>query len=297
MKLGTSTNLLYKRPDGRALPLEESLAIMHAAGFTSFDLNCYDWTLPGSPLLGNEWEAWIDSVAETAAALDVSFEQCHGYFYPFLSPALTDEEVAHHKELQRRSFACCARLGAQTVVLHPETDYTTIEILKTSKRKNTAYFETLLKETAAYGFAIAVENMCDFAIAPKRKFCATPEELVDFVQDFNDTRLGICWDFEHADIMQQDQQKALKHIGKWLYATHVSDTHSATDNTKMHVLPTLGTINWGTAMAALGQIKYAGVLCFEVHNYANRLPDAIIPTAMKLAWETGQYLLAKASQN
>lgn len=46
--------------------------------------------------------------------------------------------------------------------------------------------------------------MCDFSIAPRRKYCATPEELVDFIDEFNDYRLGICWDFEHADIMKRD---------------------------------------------------------------------------------------------
>lgn len=295
MELGTSTNLLYGRPGGKPMPLQQSLQMMAAAGFTVFDLNCYDWTLPGSPLLEDNWEHWLEGIAAKTAELNLSFKQCHAYFYPFLSPRLTPEEHQHHRKLQRRSFICCARLGASTIVLHPETDFDAEKTMYASKQRNAEYFYGILEETAAYGFSIAVENMCDYAIAPKRKFCATSEELVDFIDAMNDSRMGICWDFEHADIMQQNQRQALLHIGRRLYATHVSDTHSPTDSTKMHVLPMLGNINWQESMAALGDIGYNNVLCFEVHNYTNKLPHQALPSALRLAFTVGECLLHMAT--
>lgn len=133
--------------------------------------------------------------------------------------------------------------------------------------------------------------MCDFAIAPKRKFCAYPDELMELVESFSDNRIGVCWDFEHADIMGQNQVEALKIIGGKLYATHVSDTHSRTDSTLMHVLPMTGGIKWREIMQTLTEIGYDKVFCLEVHNFANALPDETLSTALRLAYEVGDYLI------
>lgn len=289
MRLGTSTNLVYIRPGGTRFPLERTLEMVSQAGFTSFDLNGYDWALPGSPFLDDDrWERWIDGVANKAGELGVTFDQCHAYFYNFLDPAMTQEERFRHQTLQRRSLICCERLGASVAVLHPETDYRGVETIRDSMRCNQEYFSRLLDSTT---LSLAVENMCDYSIRPRRKFCAYPEELVEFVDSFKDKRIGICWDFEHGDIMEQDQISALRYIGRRLMATHVSDTYSKTDNTLMHVLPMTGGIKWEDIVPVLREIGYDGIFCFEVHNYANVLPDAVLETALKLAWQIGDYLV------
>lgn len=292
MKLGTSTNLLFIRPDGTRATLGETLEKVSQAGFKVFDLNFYDWSLPGSIFLTDDWEKWIYSTAEKAERLGVTFGQCHGYFYNFLDPRLIEEERKYHEMLQKRSFACCHILKAHTCVLHPETDYSSVEISKKSYVANREYFNKILEQMQCYSMRIAVENMCDYGIAPKRKFGTYPEELLEFVKSFKDSRVGICWDFEHADIMQQNQEEALKHIGTHLYATHVSDTHSKLDNRLMHVLPLSGGIDWKIIMKTLREINYKGDFCYEVHNYANCLPDVVIPTALKLAYEIGEYLMS-----
>ena len=38
--------------------------------------------------------------------------------------------------------------------------------------------------------------------------------------------------------------------------------------------------------------KLRGDFCYEVHNYLNRLPDAVIETALRLAYEIGVYLVS-----
>lgn len=285
MKLGTSTNLVHFRPDGSVYPLEKSLELMTSVGFRSFDLNGYDWALSGSPFLGNDWELWIDGVTEKASQLNITFNQCHTYFYNFLDKEMSTQERERHELLQARSFECCAKLGASVCVLHPETD---MYHAKNSSAANKEFFARLLER---YDMKIALENMCDYSIAPKRKFCAYPDELMDFVSGFNDDRIGVCWDFEHADIMEQDQREALLLIGKKLFATHVSDTHSKTDSELMHVLPMTGGINWKAIMKTLKEIDYQGIFCFETHNYTRTLPDEVLKTALKLAYEIGSYLI------
>lgn len=292
MRLATSTNLLYFRPDGSRFDLPATLKMVSEAGFRVFDLNFYDWSLPGTDFLTDRWEWWIDDAAECAAKLGVTFGQCHAYFYPFLDASMSEEQKAYHKSLQQRSLNCCKRIGAHTCVLHPETSYEGVDIVRNSLCANKEYFKPLIEQMEVWGMRLAVENMCDYGIAPKRKFCAYPEELVSFVKSFGSDRIGICWDFEHADIMGQNQREALHYIGPLLFATHVSDTYSKTDNTLMHVLPMTGTIRWEEVMRALREIDYQGDFCYEVHNYLNRLPDAVIPTALKLAYEIGEYLIS-----
>lgn len=292
MELATSTNLLFIRPDGRKASLEETLTRVSAAGFRVFDLNFYDWSLPGSPFLGEEWERWLDGVGETAARLGVRFGQCHAYFYNFLDQRLTEEQRQRHQQLQQRSLVCCQRLGAHTCVLHPETVAGRVDYYAPSIEANYHYFAPLLEQMKGMGLRLALENMCDYGIAPRRKFCAYPHELVELVERFSDSSIGICWDFEHGDIMEQDQAQCLRLMGKHLLATHVSDTYSKTDNTLMHVLPLTGTICWQEVMPVLGEIGYTGDFAFEVHNYLNRLPDQVADTALRLAYEVGMYLLS-----
>ena len=296
MQLATSTNLLFARPDGSKATLEETLTQVSAAGFSVFDLNFYDWSLPGSPFLGDDWERWIEDVVDTAARLGVRFGQCHAYFYNFLDQRLTEEQHLRHRQLQQRSLECCRRLGAHTCVLHPETVPGRVDYYDASIQANYDYFAPLLEQLKGMGMKLALENMCDYGIAPRRKFGAYPRELVELLERFGDESIGVCWDFEHADIMEQDQVQCLRILGRHLLATHVSDTYSKTDNTLMHVLPLTGTIRWEEVMPVLPEIGYDGDFAFEVHNYMNRLPDPLADTALRLAYQVGEYLMSLADQ-
>ncbi|OON98132.1 MAG: AP endonuclease [Epulopiscium sp. Nele67-Bin004] len=291
MKLSTSTNLVCERPDGTVFPLEKTLEYGKRAGFRRFDISFWDWSLPHSPFITDKWEDWAYSVANKATELGVEFGQCHAYTFDFLDSNLKEEEYAYHQMLVERSLQCCHMWGSKLCVSHPSTDFNAVDLVKTSKAQNIEYFKKLLDISTKYNIALAIENMCDYSIAPKRKYCATPEELVDFVTEFNDNRIGICWDVEHADIMQQNQRASLLYINKHLKATHISDTHSKTDTDLMHVLPLFGTIDFKEVVTTLRAINYRGDFSFEAHNYANRLPDDVLETALKLTYEIGQYLM------
>lgn len=222
MKLATSTNLICDRTDGSVMSVEEMLRMAHEAGFDRFDMNFYNWVLPHSPFLTDGWEAWIHSIAETAAKLGVEFGQSHAYTFDFLNPAWPEEEFDYHQQLVRRSIDCCAILGASIIVTHPSTDSSTMYPIRISKERNAEYFKALLDYSLRYDMSLAVENMCDYAVMPRRKYFVTPEEIIDFIDEFNDNRVGVCWDFEHADIMQIDQVQALLALDHRLLATHVS---------------------------------------------------------------------------
>lgn len=292
MRLSTSTNILFARPGSRTVPLKETLRLASEAGFDRFDMCFYDWVLPGSPFLTEGWRGWIEDTAQEMRRLGVSFGQCHAHFYDFLSPDMTEEEKKYQQELVLRSIECCAVLGAGVCVTHPETVRGDVCLISSSRKANYEYFSRLMEEAGRFGISLAIENMCDYSMAPLRKYCSSPEELVDLINTIHIPEIGICWDFEHGEIMRQDQRAALLHIGKRLMATHVSDTHSMTDASLMHVMPFFGNMDWEIIMKTLKEIGYQGDFSFEAHNYANRLPDEVLPTALKLSFEIGQHLLS-----
>lgn len=291
MRLSTSSNIVFERPDGTIASMQEMMRYAKEAGFDTLDISFYDWALPHSPFLTEDWRRWIDGVAEEKERLGMRFGQSHAYTYNFLDPSLSEEARAREEELVLRSVECCHILGSRLCVTHPDTDYRAARVMEASKEKNLLYFRRLLERTARFEMSLAVENMCDITIAPKRKYCAYPEELLELSEAMNDARFGVCWDFEHADIMQQDQRQALLLLGKHLKATHVSDTHSATDPDYMHVLPLTGKVNWKEIMQTLHEIGYDGYFSFEVNNYGCYFPDSLLPEALKLMYHVGEYLM------
>lgn len=164
--------------------------------------------------------------------------------------------------------------------------------MRDSKYKNLEYLKGLLDRALNVNLEIAVENMCDYAILPKRKFYVMPEEIADFIDEFHDPRLGICWDFEHGDILEFDQAKVVTFLEHRIKATHVSDTASKTYEPYMHILPFMGEIKWRPITDALREINYQGDFSLEAHNFAKKIPEDLIPAAIKYAYTVGKYLLA-----
>lgn len=292
MRLATSTNIASERPDRENLSLQETMGLASQAGFDRFDLCFYDWSGPASPFTGDGWERWIYPVAEEAQRLGVTFGQCHAYTYDFLRPSYTPEERERHEMLLRRSLKCCAILGSAVCVVHPDTDGTSARPAAASREKNMEYFKRLMDDAVRLNMDLAIENMCDYSVAPHRKFFVTPEEIVDFVDDFGDSRLGICWDFEHGDIQEINQPEALRMFGRRLKATHVSDTASKTYEPLMHIMPYFGFTRWEEIMPVLREIDYQGDFSYEAHNYAKRMPEALLPAALRFSYEIGQYLMS-----
>lgn len=292
MRLSTSTNILYERPGKRTVPLEETLVRASKAGFRVFDMCFYDWVGPESPFLSPKWEYWCEKIREKSEQLGVEFGQCHAHFFSFLDEQLSEEQWEYEYRLVVRSMDFCSRLGSRVCVTHPDTVKGLTEYRKRSLEANRRYFNKLLEDTEKLGISIAVENMCDYSVSPKRKYTSYPEELVELVDSIGSSRLGICWDFEHAEIMEQDQVSALEYIGKRLIATHVSDTHSKTNADLMHVMPYFGDMDWPSIMRTLKSIEYKGDFSFEAHNFANRLPDEVLDTALKLSYEIGEHLIS-----
>lgn len=293
MKLSTSTNLLFLRPDGHIFPLPEAMELMREAGFLYLDLNFFDWcTTPGSPYMTEQWRNWLESVLEANERLGVTYEQAHAYFFDFLSPDLDDSQKSAQQAEVLRSLDCCHQLGVKTAVIHPYTLFASNRMVADSKEANIRYIEGLLESTHRSNIVLAVENMVDLDIYPVRKYCSVPEELADLVDTINDPRVKICWDFEHGDIMGQNQPSIIRMLDSRLAATHVSEQHGYKQLHLLHRLPLSGKIQWKPIMDSLREIRYQGCFSYEAHNYLNFLPDTCIKPALQIAYLVGNHLLA-----
>lgn len=299
MKLSTSTNLLFLRPDGTIYDPKKAVEKIVRAGFQTLDFSFYDWVITkGSPYMEQDGDIWLEEMALQAKEMGVSYQQAHAHFYNFTSDALSKEEHVRRQKQVIRSIKAAEILGAQVVVTHPGTYISPDDCYqKISKEKNIKYFHELLEATKDSNIKIAIENMTDIDIAPKRKYCAVPEELVDLVDSINDKRIGICWDFEHGDLMQQNQPAIVRYLGKRLLATHISDQHGYNPVYLTHRLPLTGTLDWAPIIAALYETGYEGCFSYEAHNYLNVLPDCAIDSALRLAYDIGVYLMKLGGGN
>lgn len=287
MRLSTSTNIYFNRPDGTKADIRESIARCAEAGYRVMDMNFHDCTTFRKPFVEPQWRQWIEEIRAAACMHQVEFSQGHAPFYNFCDPHYDKREW--HDRMIYRAVDCARILGIPWLVIHAGTDFAAADSFAASKRINRDYFLPLLKYAERQGVGIAVENLWDLNIAPLKRYTASAEELVDLVDSLGAPNAGICFDVEHATIMRQDVPSQLRLIGSRLKATHVSDVINTDSD---HLIPFSGRTDWPAFMAALKEIGYRGDLTYEIHRYTASMPDALVPAALAYSVEVGQYLLS-----
>lgn len=291
MRLSTSTNIYFNRPNKVKAAIADSVRLCGQAGYRVMDMNFYDCTTFKLPFVTEEWENWIHGIQNAAQENAIEFSQAHANFYNFCDANTPEKEFLD--KMVMRSIDCAAILGAKWLVIHAGTDFASPKLVADSKIKNIEYFKPVLEYAARRNVGIAIENLWDYNIAPLRRYTTTAEELVDLVDELakDYDNVGICWDFEHANIMKQEQTPALKMVGARLKATHVSDNIGIQDD---HILPYYGYTDWTEIMQVLKEINYQGDFTYEIHRYTTQLPDALVIPALRYSIEVGNYLLSLA---
>lgn len=290
MRLSTSTNIFDAIPGERRkkesrMKLSDSLRICKESGFSVLDMNFCDNGFPKGFLLSDQWEEETEKILEESQKLGIEFSQSHLEFYNVCDKNIENREI--REELVRRGIIASGKLKAKWAVLHLGTVYTDGAYReKESKKENMEYIKPYLELAAVHGVGIAVENLPDKV---RRRYCGSPEELIDFVDTIHAENLGICWDFGHGNLMKIDQATWLRKVGSRLKAVHVADNYGEWDE---HMAPFYGNICWEEMMRTLKEIDYSYDLTYEIHNMTKNLPVDLRKKQLAHLVDIGEYLLS-----
>lgn len=286
MRLGTSTTIAFNRPGGRKESIKNAVKFCGEAGYKVLDMNFHDCANFPTPLLTDRWEFWVDEIMETADQYQIEFSQSHLHFYDFLTVGGLERE--EKERIVDRCIRASSMMGVKWAVTHAATDWENPSMIRASLEGNLSYFKPKLELADRLDLSIAIENLWDLNIAPKKRYTSSAEELVELVDRLMCGRAGIAWDFEHASIMEQDQREALKLIGNRLKATHVSDHYGMQAD---HQIPFFGCTDWESFLPVLKEIGYQGDFVYETHRYTQNMPDSLLPDALAFSVSVGNYLI------
>lgn len=292
MRLSTSTNIMDRVFGIRgAISLNECIKKCSKAGYRVLDMNFCHVSGKNEYLVRDDWESWIDNLADKAKEYGIEFSQAHNIIYNICDRSVSDREWL--EELTRRTFICSGKLGVKWIVIHAGTSSGKVYSASESKRMNIENIKDYANLAQKFNMGIAIENMFDY---DGRIFTSSTEELIDLVDSINEPNIGVCWDFGHANLTKEDQCESLKQIGKRLRATHVNDNNGSKDE---HLAPFFGNIDWNSIMKTLSDIGYDGDFTYEIQGFSDNLPKDARESMLNLTVDIGKYLinLAKDDKN
>lgn len=290
MRLSTSTNICLNRPNGSKLSIEESMTRCAKAGFEVMDMNFYDCASFRFPFVGDDWQRWIYGIKDLAEKLGITFSQGHASFYNYCDPNVRNR--AFWEMSVRRSVLCAEILEIPWLTFHAGTAFDAEDYRKVSFERNIEYLKPLLEFAQEHHVGIALENLWDLNIAPLKRYTANAQELIELIDAcklFAGESVGACWDFEHADIMGQDQRESLLLVGDRLKSTHVSDQTGINND---HILPYFGKVDWVEMVHLLDEINYKGDFTYECHRYTLNIPDELLDAALRYSVCVGNYIVS-----
>lgn len=291
MRLSTTTALLGKTPDGIHPHYIDSVKRLYGIGYKVLDINFCSSIRTETDLSGPEWKKNIEMLANEAAAIGVEIGQAHPVFTHGPMNELPDEQRDNFIEMMRRSIIASSMLGVKWAVLHPVDSYREGKVdLKSSISKNMENFSWVIELANKHNVGIAFENM-PWGYGKIPRFSNKASELVELIDEYNDSGIGICWDFGHGNMMTDDQLPELRTMGKRLKMTHVADNYGKGDD---HMNPFHGNIDWHSIMPILTEIGYEGDFAFETHMETAHLPDCFRDEIANNTLRIGEYLLSLA---
>jgi len=283
MMLATALNIYCERKDEPDLPLVDSLSMCAKAGYKAVDFGFVELNRQSDVLATDNWKASILKFRQLADNLGINIVQAHGTLYEFCEEA---ENAIHLEEMMRRSIEGAALLGAKWIVIHPSVGKNKTE--SQNFEANVQFFRQIADFAKLHHIGIAIENMWGHTPNGQKRNCIKVEDLIELIDAIDHPNVGACWDVEHGSIEKMDNAHAIKSLGKRLKALHISD-ESGFEH--VHILPYMGAIQWNPILEAIAQINYDGPFTFEIQHYLPNMPLQLIPSAMKLSVEVGEYMI------
>lgn len=269
---------------------EKMIQVLKESGFKAMDYSLHS-TQDDLRILLCDGDEYITHAKEVRQMLDAAGMVCNQThaetgmrdYYPY--------DVSHPKYLEIvRCIEITSILGAKQLVVHGVSnpfEYSEQEFLD----RNIAYYSSLIPYCEKFGVRVAVENLMEMDSNRQhyRAFIGTPQALSRVVQACNSPWIVGCLDVGHAALIQ-DPAKFIRECAPGvIQAMHVHDNDYLDDR---HMLPFTQNLDWPEIMKALKETGYQGDLTFELCTYQKRMPDALLPDALKFAHKVGEYLVS-----
>ena len=252
----------------------EKYKILAEVGF-----DCVDVMIEGSyrasvwQIPDHELRNQMETIRKNANQNGIIINQIHAPFDCVWSEDIAVREACWKAQIQ--AIKATAYLGATYMVMHPLTFGYRLnqEQYEHAKQKNIEYFSYLKPYLQEYDVKVAIENIFvyDTHSRPCKTNCSTARDLIGYVDALNSDCFGVCLDVGHAALVSQDPVEMIYALGKeYLFATHIHDNNSLSDD---HMMPGYGKLDWLLIGRALKDIGYEGVFNYEADRPYFRLGE------------------------
>lgn len=286
MKIGITANM-YK--NGFQRYNDRRYEKLKEFGFACMDFNMAD---TNDDFYSFDFEKFSDYFLKEkalATASGIAFSQVHG---PWRWPPqdTTPEERSERMEKMKKSIEATALLGCKYWVVHPIMPFGTEDLdlgkSEETREMNLAFIKELLKTAKQHNVTICLENM------PMLRFSlATPEQILDFVNEINDEDFKICLDTGHVAVFNGlSLGDEVRKLGNSIKVLHIHDNSGLRDE---HLAPHRGIIDWNDFAKALNEIGFNGVISLETLPDQSLENDKFAEECIKLG-KTAKELAEKA---
>lgn len=271
----------------------KAITILAEAGFDGIDYSMFTLTAPNNPLMGDDWRAEADALRTHAESLHIRFVQGHAPFH------FRDNSPEAWKSF---NFPCLVRaieiagvLGIRELVIHPVQFLPYKQNASLLHDYNMQFYRALIPHAKAASVRICLENMWQRnrlrGNIITHSTCSRAEEAADWVDELDDPEsVGYCLDLGHCGLVELDAADEIRRLGHRITALHVHDNDFMEDQ---HILPYQGHADWADILTALREVGYKGPFTFEADNFLRQVPEAILPTAVRMMAELGRYMIGQ----
>lgn len=289
MLVSTQTEVLAQR-----FGTEKAIRILAEAGYDAFDLSLFPM-IHDDPSYEMNQPTYLETARHLRRVADECGIVCNQAHAPFHSSTPDPVETAAIFQKIVRAMEIASVLGAKIIIVHPKQHLLYKGNEDTLKQMNLEFYRDLIPYAQKYNIKVAAENMWQFYDGKiNYSTCATPEEFCSYLDEINSEWIVGCLDVGHTAIVNEDLPNMIHALGKTrLQALHVHDTDFVSDQ---HTLPFMSKMDFEAICTALADIGYQGDITLEADNFLSRVPDGLIPAAVKYMCETSRYLASKASK-
>jgi sugar phosphate isomerase/epimerase len=199
----------------------------------------------------------LEALGKVRKMLNAAGVEAYSYHPPFEGEydiaVLDPEKWARAVEMNRQQIRAAAAVGARYMILHPSGPVKPEDHAAHAKRI-VAAVRDLVDTCEETKVDLAMENL------PPGYMAAEIGELMDLVEAAGSTRVGVCFDTGHANVMKLRMSEALAQIGGRLFTIHWHDNDGSGDQ---HKPPGAGNIDWDDFYAGIDAMGWDRPICPE----------------------------------